>query len=625
MVFLAPFHAWFRVRGPRPGNARHFIARPRYRDRVPLILESLEDRSLPSTFTVTDLGDAGLGSGLQGDLRYAIATANANLDLSNHIIFEPGLTGTIILNRGPLAITKNLEIDGPGQELLTVSGNHQSGVFHITGDARVQDVRLADLTVADGTGIRFPLRRFGGGIYDDHAALTLTRVTVAGNSLPDQGNGGGIYTQSGALTLEACTHHKQPHRIPPQGSVIQGSAIFSLGDVVIHDSIISGNSGDGLAPAPAISARFFNGTLVLSHSVVSNNVGRGILSSSAMIDHATISGNTGGGIWADGGLAITDSTIADNTGGLGILTQANRDLTATIQDSTISGNNAGGIQLTGGPANHLEVTNSTISGNTAQTGGGIIMGFQDIMVLTNCTITGNSATGTPGSRDNRGGRHCAFRLPGDDWDAPHAQHHRGWQLLRQRRPDVKGPVMSQGYNLIGQRDGSQGWLPSDLTGTSADPLDPLLGPLQDNGGLTLTHAPLLGSPALGAGDPSLDGTPDQRGSLRSGLSPAIGAVAAREAVAFQVIAPASVALGQPFSFTVIAVDAWGNTASTYSGTIHFSSTDLAAQLPDDYTFEPSEGGAHTFVAAFETRGLQTLRFYDVEQEALLYDLTYFVE
>ena len=185
--------------------------------------------------------------------------------------------------------------------------------------------------------------------------------------------------------------------------------------------------------------------------------------------------------------------------------------------------------------------------------------------------------------------------------------------------------MSQGYNLIGQRDGSQGWLPSDLTGTSADPLDPLLGPLQDNGGLTLTHAPLLGSPALGAGDPSLDGTPDQRGSLRSGLSPAIGAVAAREAVAFQVIAPASVALGQPFSFTVIAVDAWGNTASTYSGTIHFSSTDLAAQLPDDYTFEPSEGGAHTFVAAFETRGLQTLRFYDVEQEALLYDLTYFVE
>jgi hypothetical protein len=87
---------------------------------------------------------------------------------------------------------------------------------------------------------------------------------------------------------------------------------------------------------------------------------------------------------------------------------------------------------------------------------------------------------------------------------------------------VAGPVTSLGYNLVGQADGSSGWVGSDLTGTSASPLDPLLGPLQDNGGPSQTMALLEGSPAIGAGDPQ--GTPavDQRGVAR-GSPPSIGA------------------------------------------------------------------------------------------------------
>jgi hypothetical protein len=80
-------------------------------------VEALEGRSLPSTFTVTDLGDAGVGSGLQGDLRYAIDAANSNADLSNRIVFQPGLTGTITLTQGKLIVTKPLEINGPGADL----------------------------------------------------------------------------------------------------------------------------------------------------------------------------------------------------------------------------------------------------------------------------------------------------------------------------------------------------------------------------------------------------------------------------------------------------------------------------------------------------------------------------
>jgi hypothetical protein len=81
-------------------------------------------------------------------------------------------------------------------------------------------------------------------------------------------------------------------------------------------------------------------------------------------------------------------------------------------------------------------------------------------------------------------------------------------------PDVFGAVVSNGYNLNGETDGSIGWVAYDLTGTVASPLDPHLGPLADNGGPTMTMALLPGSPAIDAGSdgliPSGDNT-DQRG------------------------------------------------------------------------------------------------------------------
>ena len=69
--------------------------------------------------------------------------------------------------------------------------------------------------------------------------------------------------------------------------------------------------------------------------------------------------------------------------------------------------------------------------------------------------------------------------------------------------DVSGAVNSLGNNLIGQTDGSSGWIagPSDLTGTSAQPLDPMLDPLglQNNGGPTQTIALQSSSQAIDAG------------------------------------------------------------------------------------------------------------------------------
>jgi autotransporter-associated beta strand protein len=52
--------------------------------------------------------------------------------------------------------------------------------------------------------------------------------------------------------------------------------------------------------------------------------------------------------------------------------------------------------------------------------------------------------------------------------------------------------------------------------------------------------------------------------------------------------------GLPFDVTVTALDPDGNIVNTYAGTVHFTSTDPQAQLPDDYTFTQDDNGVHTF-------------------------------
>ena len=70
-------------------------------------------------------------------------------------------------------------------------------------------------------------------------------------------------------------------------------------------------------------------------------------------------------------------------------------------------------------------------------------------------------------------------------------------------PDGFGTFASQGNNLIGETDGSSGWVGSDLTGTIAQPLNPLLAPLGNYVGPTQTMALLPGSPAIDAGNNAL--------------------------------------------------------------------------------------------------------------------------
>lgn len=80
---------------------------------------------------------------------------------------------------------------------------------------------------------------------------------------------------------------------------------------------------------------------------------------------------------------------------------------------------------------------------------------------------------------------------------------------------MSGDFISNGYNLIGDGTGSSGFTAlGDQVGTSDNPIDPLLGSLENNGGSTLTLALLPNSPAIDAGNPNFVAPPefDQRGS-----------------------------------------------------------------------------------------------------------------
>jgi hypothetical protein len=109
---------------------------------------------LLSTGSVTSLGDTGTGSANSGDRRYCITgpdkTAGDN-------IINIAVTGTITLTRGRLVLSANLDIEGPGKGLLTVSGNNKTTVFEVNDSATTT---IAGLSIEHGYGGK------GGGIYN---------------------------------------------------------------------------------------------------------------------------------------------------------------------------------------------------------------------------------------------------------------------------------------------------------------------------------------------------------------------------------------------------------------------------------------------------------------------------
>jgi len=173
----------------------------------------------------------------------------------------------------------------------------------------------------------------------------------------------------------------------------------------------------------------------------------------------------------------------------------------TISSSTISGNYAkagGGI---GNVYYSVTLSNSTIIGNSAYVlDGGINNTDLGTLHTRNTIVAGNMAPSSPDLQGNPGAL-------GGGLDVYLATLYLRSSLVAGNRaftgPDLNGLAASADHNLLGDGSGSGGVTDGqdgNQVGTAGSPIEPRLGPLQDNGGLTPTMALLPGSPAIDAGD-----------------------------------------------------------------------------------------------------------------------------
>ncbi len=268
------------------------------------------------------------------------------------------------------------------------------------------------------------------------------------------------------------------------------SRVFNVGDVNFSISGItvangfSGGSGGAILMSADPSR-----TLSLTNCVFSN-------------DHASGSFSGNGGaveIFGDGtmnvsGCYFTNCSAPGNGGAIdspGIfLTVINSSFYAD------SATNGGAVSIGN---DGVSFTNCTFFGNSAASSGGAVFSiFNADYSLTNCTMAGNSAS-DGGGLSLIGG---SFTLQNTIVAGNSASS----------GPDISGFVFSLGNNLVGEIDGSSGYIGSDLTGTAASPLSAGLGTFADYGGLTPVMPLLQGSPALGSGSGAP--TTDQRGDPR---------------------------------------------------------------------------------------------------------------
>jgi hypothetical protein len=263
--------------------------------------------AVAATCTVTSTGDAGAGS-----LRVAIADPACST-----ITFGLTLPATITLTSAQLTIDRNVSIEGPGADKLTVARSVAAGTPSFT----IFVVQVGVTSAISGITVSHGNASVGGGIYND-GVLTLSRIAVTENT----------------------------------AVFVGGVANSRTGNMTITHSLIANNT------AAANSGGVENkGVLILANSTVSGNTsgnnGGGVNeegSGSTLITHSTITGNSAA--QSGGGIRAAGTSFGPN--GIGS--------TLTIRNSVIAGNTA---------ALYPDMSSATFSPRASYTLFGIFAGF----------------------------------------------------------------------------------------------------------------------------------------------------------------------------------------------------------------------------------------------------------
>ena len=376
-------------------------------------LELLEGRTLPSTLTVMNNADSGVGS-----LRAALVAASGDT-----IIFDTSLSyETITLSSGPLALSSNIRIDGLGANQLAISGNNASQLFTLSGTAQVT---LANLTLTGGMSSQ------GGAVFiGGTAALTLDSDILSGNQAVGDTNGnalgGAVFNSAGAslnINNAAFVNNQTNGKNESFGGAIANAGTLAItGATFTSNAALGSTTQVGSPPGASQGGAIDNLDGATSTITLSTFTGNQAL--------GTGTGDSEGGAicnediylypFVGSGVTCTVSRCtfqnnlskAGNTttdGGFGGAIEDNTGANLAVLSCSFTGNQAnsgGGPNTSGGAINDSPAVTVTISdsqflnnsaigsGVGALAVGGAVDNYQT-MTISNCLFTGNSAVGGP--------------------------------------------------------------------------------------------------------------------------------------------------------------------------------------------------------------------------------------
>jgi CSLREA domain-containing protein len=359
--------------------------------------------------------------------------------------------------------------------LEIINSSFENNFAHISGGGIfLQSTTSIENVITGGDFFENEVGTYGGAIYNSsNCNLEISDSILEGNVSGNYGggisnlgaidvmtttfignnavSGGGMYVGSSS-TQTAITSSTFTVNIANN----YGGAISSHGSILISTSQFTGNQAEN----------YYGGAINLSGDT-----------SSSVLKDSTLDGNLavhGGGLLVYGTLEISGSTFVNNSA-----------------FGTASNGNGGAIVNQGG----LNISNSTFSGNSAYIGGGIINNPGKTILLNNCTFALNQATGQGGGLYNHtdGILDFANTIITNSVSSTDCANY--------------GSIVFNSHNLV-----EDGTCNANEVGFLSG--DPLLAVLGDNGGPTQTHALMVGSPAIDAGDPARCPETDQRGEPR---------------------------------------------------------------------------------------------------------------
>jgi hypothetical protein len=484
--------AWRRWCSERQAGFSRQAVRPRFRP----CLEILEDRILLSTFTLM-VNPAVDNAGAVAELKADLAAANANGQANTINLFAGGVyTLTTVDNSlngfdGLPDIASTLTINGQGAAIQrsTATGTPAFRLFDVSGGSGgllAGDLTLENLTLQGGLSKGGDSYTGGGGLgaggaIFNQGTATLLGVTLTGNTA--QGGSSGV----------------------PSGSYGDGGGLGGDG---------GGGAGGSSSPLPG-STLFIGSNGGAGGFGGGGGAGGGGTFGLGGIGGAGGFGGGGGGAGSFrlgplsggfGGFGGGPGGFGGGGGGAGLGGAVfSMDGSLTVVNSTLAGNSAfGGAGEQGGAGDGGAVFNlngavavfdSTLAANTVASGASSATGLQSVSsdggAVYNLAYGGSSA--------------AAFLTLGN---SILADSNGGTDLVNNPAFTTVATVTATGPNLIGSTTATING-PAPLTG------DPLLGPLQNNGGLSETMALQAGSPAIDAGSNAVANaaglTTDQRG------------------------------------------------------------------------------------------------------------------